>query len=72
MFNRVSPHLPIVEKIQITLRRPVRCGLVQTAGQLGRTAVCSYLTVDKNDGIISNILETVHLHQEVGYLAPWR
>lgn len=47
MFHKVGSHLPIVEKIQITMRRPVRCGLVQTMGQRGRTTVRSYLTVNK-------------------------
>jgi hypothetical protein len=47
MFDKVGPHLPIVEEIQVALRRPVRCGLVQTMGQRGRTTICSYHTVNK-------------------------
>jgi hypothetical protein len=47
MFHKVASHLPIVEKIQITMRRPVRCGLVQTTGQSGWATVCSYLTANK-------------------------
>jgi hypothetical protein len=47
MFDKVGLHLPIVEKIQVTLRRPVRCGLVQTMSQRGRTTICSYLTINK-------------------------
>jgi len=52
------------------MRRPVRRGLVQTMGQRGRTTVCSYLIVNKANGDIANALRTIHLHQEVGYLAP--
>jgi hypothetical protein len=57
-LGQAGPHLPIVEKIQITLSRPIRRGFIQTTGQPGRTTVCGYFItnkIKKDNGVISMI-----------------